>query len=342
MTGKFHIRNYVRWIGITAAAMVVVGLGIAFLGFAIGGFQINTMLGQSDPEYITQTVNGAKAPVQSIAVKTDMGKIILKQSDTAEYVLEYPSSGYTCTAENGGIVIEGSALQGKRHWYQAVFFNFSYADSITVWVPKNFDGTVELESSFGEISIMDAHTFKNLTIQSDNGGIHTGSLAVNGDVSIHSNFGDIQMDALRATGNIQVKNDNGRTFLKEMTGFATADITSNFGSVEVYNTEGGLLSIQNDNGQVKLHSVTLENLLAVNANFGKIVCDRIFAPDIYLNSDNGEIKGTIEGREEDFDISFVTQMGNGSRAARGNGKYSIEATTAFGSINLDFYEKSNG
>lgn len=339
MKGKFHIKNYVRWISMTAVVMVVIGLVVVFAGFAAGGFKVNALAGLEDTVYSTDVVDGTKNVIDSIIVDADMAEITVSYSGTSDYELEYPSNRYSCETENGRIVISGSSKEYRRPWYQAFSVNTSFDEQVVLKLPKDFSGTVELHSNFGRIKMNDDFTFENLSLKSDNGKIQAGHLTVNGDVSLLSNFGSIEVEALTVSGDIQVNNDNGKISIKEMTGFGSADFTSNFGSIELYNTEGGLLSIKNDNGEVKLHGVSLKDQISVQSNFGSIRCDRVFAPDMSLYSDNGSIKGTIDGKENDFDISFAADIGSGSYSARGNGKYSIEAKTNFGSIDLDFSEK---
>ena len=339
MKGKFHIKNYVRWISMTAVVMVVIGLVVVFAGFASGGFKVNALFGHEDTVYSTDVVDGTKDVIDSIIVEADMAEITVSYSGTSDYELEYPSNRYTCDTENGQITINGSSKEYRRPWYQAFFVNTSFDERIVLKVPKDFDGTMELHSNFGRIKMTDDYTFENLTLKSDNGKIQTDRLTVNGNATILSNFGSIEIEALSVSGDIQIDNDNGEISIKEMTGFKSADLTSNFGSIELYHTEGGLLNIQNDNGEVDLHGVSLNNQISVKSNFGSIRCDRVFAPDMYFSSDNGSIKGTIDGKESDFDILFTADVGSGSYSARGNGNYSIEAKTNFGSIELDFSEK---
>lgn len=336
MKGKFHIKNYVRWICITAVVMVVIGCAVAFTGYAAGGFKLNALVGLDETTYATKTVEGKSSSIDTIVVDTDAADIRLSYSDTSDYVLEYPENRYSCKTDGGQIKIEGSSAERNRPWYQAFFFNNSFDERVILKVPQNFSGMVELNSDFGQIRITDDFTFDGLNIRSDNGAIRTGRLTVNGDAAIRSNFGSIDMEALTVSGDVQIKNDNGKISVKEMTGFGAADIRSNFGSTELSNIEGGSLAVQNDNGEVNLRGVSLKSRLSVNSNFGSIKCDRVFAPDIYLQSDNGSIKGTIEGNENDFDILYQAEVGSGSYSARGNGKYAIEAKSNFGSIDLDF------
>lgn len=339
MMGKFHIKNYVRWINLTAVVMVVIGCAVTFAGFASGGFKVNALFGLDETVYRTEIVEGKNSAIDSIVVDADVAEITLKHSDTADYELEYPSNRYSCQTEGDRIVIAGSSAQRSRPWYQAVFFNTSFDERVVLKVPQNFSGTVELHSDFGQIKVADDFTFDGLTLKSDNGKIQTGRLTVDGDATLRSNFGAIHIEALTALGDVHMTSDNGKISINEMAGFGTAEITSNFGSVELYKIEGGLLTVQSDNGEVALHDLSLKNQISVKSNFGSIKCDRVFAPDILLHSDNGSIKGTIDGNENDFDILYQADAGSGSFSSKGNGKYSIEATTSFGSIDLNFSGK---
>lgn len=339
MKGKFHIKNYVRWICITAVVMVIIGCAVMFAGYASGGFKANALVGLEDTVYTTETVAGGNGAIDSITVDADMAEITVQYSDTDDCILEYPVNRYSYKTEGGHISIDGSRAKRERPWYQAFFFGTSFDDHVTLKLPKSYKGKLDLHSDFGEIRLTDDFTFDSLSIRNDNGETRTGRLTVNGDASIRSNFGNIQVESLIASGDIQVKNDNGKTVIREMTGFGTADITSSFGSMELYSMDGGDLLIQNDNGEVDLRDVALQNRLSVKANFGSIKCKSVFAPDIYLHSDNGSINGTIEGSENDFDVLFLAEVGSGSYSSRGSGKYSIEAKTNFGSIDLDFSER---
>jgi len=339
MTGKFHIKNYVRWISLTAVIMIVIGCVVTFAGFASGGFKMNALFGLDESIYRTKVVEGKNSSIDSIVVDADVAEITLKHSDSSDYELEYPSNRYSCQTEGDRIVITGSSAERSRPWYQAVFFNTSFDERVVLKVPLSFSGTVELHSDFGQIKVADDFTFDSLILKSDNGKIHTGRLTVNGDAIIRSNFGTIQIEALAASGDVQIKNDNGKISIKEMTGFEIAEITSSFGNMELCDIGGRLLTVQNDNGEVELHSVSLESKLSVKSNFGSIKCDRVFAPDILLHSDNGSIKGTIDGNESDFDINYQADAGSGSFLSKGNGKYSVEARASFGSIDLEFSER---
>ena len=74
-------------------------------------------------------------------------------------------------------------------------------------------------------------------------------------------------------------------------------------------------------------------------NMGSIDLDAFASPDITLSADSGNVTGTIAGRQEDYQITVETDLGDSNLQDQlGEGSHLLQVTTNMGNISLDFAE----
>ena len=74
-------------------------------------------------------------------------------------------------------------------------------------------------------------------------------------------------------------------------------------------------------------------------NMGNIDLDAFASPDITLMADSGNVEGTLTGRQEDYQITVDTDLGDSTlKDQLDGGPNLLQVTTNMGNIDIEFEE----
>lgn len=336
MAPKIHLKNYIKWISITALAMLFIGIIIVFAGFAAGDFNMAQIFSASNSQSkpVTKTVEDA-ASKNSFVIDINSGDIVVKESETGEFKITYQATGLVFEDKGGEVSLKTENPMKK--WYRAI--NIAGLDSyITVEMPKSFEGSLNISTDFGKIDFDGSFNLEKADFKSGSGKMFVKGITTNKSITIRTDFGEIKAENLYAGEDISIKTASGKIF---SSGIETKDkclIKSDFGKIELANAKGAELNVECASGEVKLSTVRFDKDMNVKSNFGAVIVDEVFSENIKIRVDSGSIKGTIDGSYSDFAIISDSGITNSNLSNKTEGKYRLEVDTDFGDVQINFTE----
>lgn len=260
---------------IVKAGLLLVGAGalLCVAVFAAGGFQFERVA--SGQSYEQRTYSTDLADVQKLSLDLQNKEVEIVPTDGDTIRLEYQQNrdlGLAFEKKDGVFTVKS---MGKQRWQDQVFSGI-------------FSGIVDLMHSRVTIRLPKQFTGA-LSIVNDNAAVRIAGGFQLGDLDIRAKNGGVRLEEL-ACQSLRADTDNGSLKL-----------------LAVQATAGELSS---DNGSVQLTGSTFEHKLTVETDNGGIRFQELSCPNLTLSAGNGSVKGSILGREEDYQIA--TDVENGS------------------------------
>ena len=306
---------------IIGLVLLSVGFIVSGVAFALAGFDFSAV--SSSAEMIDKSAQWKTDEVSLIDVKVLNANVTVARSDDELIHIHcvYRESGDLDLRLDGSVaVVQGSFESSFR--YQLVHGLFSGLGSrdenVTIYIPENAHTDLKLVTSNSVISVngfKNAESTSPLVCSTSNGAINLTDVELGGEARLKSSNGRINVSSLRAAS-------------------LTGD-TSN-GQIAIENAAiSGRCDLETSNGRVILKNVKSESINA-ETNNGRINISGISAESIVLKSSNGDIEGTVSGRYEDYRISTHTSNGTRKPENKDSGKYTLDARTSNGDIELSF------
>ena len=115
--------------------------------------------------------------------------------------------------------------------------------------------------------------------------------------------------------------------------------TTNAG-VSIHSVKSNQCTAKSTNSIIKVCDGAFAEKLSMQSTNGALKVDRVIAPDIEMKTTNGPIKGTILGKNSDYEIHSQTSNGsNNMPNGWGSGKEKkLSVSTSNGSIAIEFVE----
>ena len=177
----------------------------------------------------------------------------------------------------------------------------------------------------------------SVTVQGDMGGVTLDSVSASESMTVTQSMGRITLENCQG-GTLLLENDMGDTDVSSGR-FTQGQITSSSGNVGVADSAFTALTVENDMGDVTLVSTQVSGAASCTVNMGNIDLDAFASPDITLTADSGNVEGTLTGRQEDYQITVDTDLGDSTlKDQLGGGPNLLQVTTNMGDIDLQFQE----
>lgn len=239
--------------------------------------------------------------------------------DEANYKIEFYESKYdtkSIKVENETLKIE-QELGSRVNW-----FNFKFTSkkitTINLYLPKIFNGKVEIKTSSGNISI-DAFQFESLNIKVASGNIRLTQGIVATDMNLETSSGKISLNEL-ITGNLKAKTSSGKIKLSNATIKTLSELKTSSGNIELTDIEAKEVRARVESGNIYLTNV---KIISIDAE-----------------TSSGNIRITINDEVVNYQIEAEVNSGviyyNDKKIGKSlynlSGSHSIKAKTASGNI----------
>jgi len=294
---------------IIAAILLVAGLGIAFVGFAIGGFDIKRI--STVPPY-EQRMYMEKETVNAIHLNDENVRVVFSSS-TEDYVrvdyFENKNETYAIENVNGKLSIT-KEIKGRLG---QTFFAIDFTTEdirIVITVPESFRGDVFLKTSNSSVELSDLIA-DNVRVDTSNGRINVKKTDVLGILELSTSNASIFTEQVMVSDSAVLHSSNGKISV-EHSDFSgkVVGITSNAGfnfkevSAESYD-------LKTSNGKISLQDVMAkENILLKTSNSSIEVMAVEVGESLVCTTSNGRISGSVVGEMSDFSIFSKTSNGN--------------------------------
>ena len=250
--------------------------------------------------------NSVHLTAQRFPVEEDFGAIDLRGCGGDVTLL--PAEDGVClvvtgVSEDGGVETKVEVKDGvlyvtredTRPWYARMAFNFwSGEDDVTIFLPEERLGELELHSASSQIAVRSGLVFGRATVESTSGDIRfqaeateslrlktsSGAIALEysacGDVALESTSGDIRARYLQC-GDFAARSTSGSQLLEDL---------SAAGSVTAVSTSG----------EKTLRRVTADGALEIESSSGDVTLDGIDAASVSITATSGAVRGTVARR----------------------------------------------
>jgi len=295
---------------VAALLFVLAGIG-AVIFFTInngGGFVFDQSLTSATAEESKSLkVDG---PV-TLKVDDDAGSVTVVGSDVEKVevkVVKTANASKQAFAEENLKSIKYEIKQDGNNItliYKPGSIKTNHVDTVDfiVTVPK--ETTVNVETSFGEVSVSKTHgdvditndfgkvTVENiegaLTVKNDSGEvIATAIKAESSDIDLQSSFGGITLE--KASGaNITLHSNSGAITLSDVRAAGDMSTKTDFGDTKYENGSANSLNIESNSGKVSIAKLKVTKELKVDDDFGEIELNQAFAGSYDLHTNGGSI-----------------------------------------------------
>jgi len=276
--------------------------------------------------------------VSEIRIEAGSLDVTLRPSDDRQVTVEYYKyDRLVCSfsPENGRLT-----AARKSDGYLPPFLQ---TGSITVFVPRDFDGPVGIRSSSGDVNIENLSAKGSLSVHTASGDIDALGLKTGGDLELQSASGDIDVNRAAAGGRMSIRSASGDIAAHDLVSGDKLGMTAASGDIEVKKvTAGGNFEAQTASGDIEVIDCAAGMKMRLSSASGDIVAKSAAAGEAFdFQTVSGDINGTLEGCLADYTVHTVTRSGDSNLPSYHNsGNKTLSVKTLSGDINLRFSDKA--
>ena len=291
---------------IVAAALIVIGLLICFLGFSAMEYDytgLNTANFVTNSNVITESFSHIEVDVETADVH------FVRADDSSCKIVSKETDKITCSAavENDTLVIREL---DRRQWYDHIGIFWGEIE-ITVYLPKTEYETLSIISNTGDIEAAKDFSFGNAEIVTNTGDVSF-SAAVKNQLEITSDTGDIiaqglspqtlrlktdtgsiAASSLKIHEDVQIVTDTGNITVSSLEIHEDIQIGTDTGKVEISDAECANFFAESDTGDIMMENVIVSGEVRMESRTGDIrllACD---ADTLSIETDTGDVSGTL-------------------------------------------------
>ena len=268
--------------------LFLLGISLIIAGGKFSKYNSKNVLALDKKQYV------ASSKIKEIEVfETSDNVEIVSGNVKAVTVDYYESSEKTFTIEE-----KGNTLVVKRDEKNEIFsFGIDFNDyRVTITLPKDFNGDVNVQSTSGNINVSDV-SIQNLTACHTSGSTNFTNINVDDEIYTSSTSGSIKYDNVTA-GTISIQSTSGSIGLDNIETESEVNLLATSGSIRFDNLK--------------------------------------LSGDLSVITTSGSIHGTINAKESDFTITTSTTSGSSNLTSSSGGKQNLTAMATSGSINISF------
>lgn len=309
---------------ILASVLVVVGFLVCIAGYATTGFNLKYISGSK--QLFEASEVGANLNLVEIDTRNDKIDIRTSVDDRVRITYwEYVTYG-SYSLEYGVINSAGKLILTKNSFARSRigFFDwrrlFESDHGVTVELPKDFKGELNIRTSNAHVEVNDTRVSGNTYIITSNAAIEIRN----------SEFGS-SLTGGTSNGGIEFHSVNARDVDMR---------TSNSGIIMDYMNVKDKISLTTSNGRIESRDVTSNKEVYLKSSNSGMDVERITSDNIRLETSNGTINVWVNGKEEEYSIHPSTSN-SGSHAGtdpKNDHLYekSVRAATNNGDVWINF------
>lgn len=273
-------------------SLIIMGLVVFSVAFVMSDFDINKI--NSVDEYVEKSFVTSK-DVRNIEIHDSNKTInVVKSTDESIHIKYYENENetYDISDENN------LTIRNENHikWYDNLININIYNNELTLCIPKNYEGTLNIKNSNGSVKVEDI-LFNEIDIKTSNGKVKLDDISVNKRVNIETSNASVSLETF-SSENLYIRTSSGKVLLNDCI------IKNN-------------LEVDNSNGKVELDNIKLGDITKIQTS-------------------NGSIYGSIIGEINDFSIDSKTSNGSNNLSNRVSGDKILKLKTSNAGINIDF------
>ena len=345
-----NIKKYSKFVFLFAGAAIVLGLVIAFIGYAIQGFKPLMLSGNGtikEANMVDKVLDGKD--VGELRFNLKSSGLEIKTGNLDNIQVNY-SDQMTCEVRDGVLILEEE--KGGFKWYAPISLPGIHSKvKATLVVPESFKGDInvdvdagdvdlenlknidklnikssagniklknltvaeesEIIESFGDLKVEDCEFKKSVVLNNDAGKVTADRTKIGGDLTAENSFGDIIIDKVEVFGNVSAKLSSGNIKVDDLKAEnGEVNVKNEFGECRIVNSSLKNLSASVSSGSVKIEGTKVKELLAAKTEFGDVRLDGVSGPKILAFSSSGSIRAKIDGKKSDYAINHKISSWN--------------------------------
>ena len=251
---------------IIAAALILVGAALFTAMLAKSNWDFSNL---STAEFQTETYT-SQSPITNISIDSATADITfcLSETDSTKVVCyEMEKAPHNVYFEDGDLVIEED---DQRKWYDHIGIIFA-TPKITVYLPMNEYGTLNIDLTTGDVSIPSDFTFQSITIE-----------GTTCDVELSANTTET-LTVKTTTGDVNISNAE----------FGTVALLATTGDMTLTNVKSEIIYTSGSTGDISLENVIVEKNLNITRTTGDVKLRDSDADSICIQLSTGDVTGNL-------------------------------------------------
>jgi len=302
---------------LVAGGLIIIGIVIALLAYALVGFKWNAFNTSRALEEKSYTYNLSEVSSLTIS-ELDADLIIVGTDDDRIKIDCYESENDSYNIQllgNGNLSVNRDRYE---HWYKQIGFNFNNQPrTVTVSIPRKFNGDIETSTMSGKISMSDFNGLNAVNSNTASGDINLKNLIVNNDVSASTISGNVDLSNI-STG----KDMNMET--------ASGEIQFQQGKTD------GNLAVSAVSGALNFSDITIKGDTSFENASGNVDLNKFAGNRILISTISGNVLGQMIGDPANYAITADSISGKIDVPHSGLGENSFDISTSSGNIDIEF------
>ena len=317
--------------------MVIVGLLLCSVGFALSGGNLQKASGEADyekkehvfdPEGMTKVIINEQYEDVNLGVSPDQNIHIT--------YYENNKNRYEITKADAWNIVKKST----KDWTDQIMnFNFmAEGNPLTVLLPEGLAWDVELENAFGDV-IVTGGAYAGLSLETDYGIMDLSDVSASW-LDVSSSKGDLFLERVHVDGKAVADSSFGMLQLIQVEAAGPLEAETDNGDISLENVKALNIEVGSDYGEISLRNTASVSKLDAKTDKGDLVLDQVSAGSaITLTTDYGKISGNLLGKMSDYSIESSTDLGeNTLPSVFPEGRILLYVHTDLGDIDITFQE----
>lgn len=289
---------------IISSVLIVSGLLIAIIVLALNQFKI----GDLDNSIISKTYDVSE-DFSSIECNLEVSSLnIYYTTDTENKVLCLEKEGISFDVK-----VEDNILKIKENnnikWYANI--NFINNTDVTIFINKKYLDNFVVNTSTGDISILEQINFNNVSIDGstakisfmayveENVNIHlsTGDVWINKaemkNLDVKVTTGKIEISECKILNNVNLKSTTGDMNLLNNIISNNLEVTKDTGKLTMDTVSCNNVNVKSTTGDTTFSDVIVNNDAKIESSTGRVKLDFCDAKNIYIKTSTGDVSGSI-------------------------------------------------
>lgn len=248
-----------------------------FAKLLISNYETNTC--EITKSYTDISISTSTAHIEFLPSEDEKTRVICK---------EYKNEKHIIGVIDGALNVK---INNTKKWYEYIGINFG-SPKITVYLPKNEYGALNIKGSTGNVRISEALKFSSVDVDISTGDIlleNVKAEAVNLNVSTgKTTVANINCKILASNGS------TGSVTLKNVIAEDKLSIKRSTGNIKLQKCDGGEISIKNGTGDIK-GSFLSDKVFIASASTGRVDVPKTTSGGrCEITTSTGDIKITVE------------------------------------------------
>ncbi len=316
--------------GITGGLCMAIGAAVFLIGFAASGFKFDK-LSSDKYDNKTMTVSGNTKEIQISENDTNIN--ISKSDDNDIHISYFENKNEKYN------ISDGETLKIKKHSSRKITFGINtQIISLDIQIPEKCNASIKIDSNNGNITTKDISP-SSCSISVNDGNINMDNCSVDGKTDISTDSGNLRFSGSKFNGDFKIKTEDGNVTTQNCEYKEKTDLKTDCGNVTFKDVAcASELSIKTSDGNVDTSDGEYKGKTKIKTDCGNVTVDKITCDsDLTITTGDGNVRGTINGKSDDFNIISNTKDGNNNLDDKNNKKdKTLSVKTDCGNIKLQF------